>query len=648
MAQRLCIAVGFSTLTSGVPVPLAERWNGSSWSIQETIAPSGAGGQLNALSCPTSRFCIAVGSHPPGALIERWNGSRWSLQRPAGVGAGSAAQLDGVSCPSRGRCVAVGLVRGGALAELWKGGRWERFPAPRGVGLTAVSCTSPHTCSAISNVNRTYAVQRWNGRRWTQEGVPGIPRPVCDPADETCANILSAITCVAASTCYVTGAVESALEGGDAQDTATPTAASWHGARWQREPVRNPGVCPNKVSAVCGTTLNAISCTARSVCVAVGAYSNATSIAQPLIEDRSPGAWSVQLAPSPFGPASSELNGVSCPSATACTAVGSYTDASGASVLLAERWGGAAWTMQPTPGSGEFVGVSCTSATSCIAVGQQNLPTSPPVNGGAALAETWNGTTWTPMQTAGAGTLDAVSCTSPAACMAVGATGLAESWDGVSWTVQPSAIVGLSAVSCVSSQSCMATGQDDADATVAAEGWNGTSWTSLPLPKSHLNAINPLFTGVSCSAQNACTLVANDVLITGSLQTGVSSSEQAIAFRWDGATWSAQAIQLPRGEDVSTIGGVACPAANSCTLVGSYAFFPPNEPEQTAPLLAHSNGATWSVQPPPSETAGLMLNGVSCPSATTCTAVGTRAFIMPDGNPGSGFADFAPYILSYH
>jgi len=58
----------------------------------------------------------------------------------------------------------------------------------------------------------------------------------------------------------------------------------------------------------------------------------------------------------------------------------------------------AAWTIQPTPSGTTLPGVSCTSATACSAVG----------SGG--LAELWNGSTWTIQPPPGvAGTLNGVA-----------------------------------------------------------------------------------------------------------------------------------------------------------------------------------------------------------------------------------------------
>jgi hypothetical protein len=91
------------------------RWNGTSWSIQPTPNPSSpGGGTLNWVACPSQRDCTAVGAaadrtgNPSATLAERWNGTRWSIQptpNPAGV---QGVRLEGVACTSPSACTAVG------------------------------------------------------------------------------------------------------------------------------------------------------------------------------------------------------------------------------------------------------------------------------------------------------------------------------------------------------------------------------------------------------------------------------------------------------------------------------------------------------------------------------------------------------------
>jgi hypothetical protein len=129
------------------------------------------------------------------------------------------------------------------------------------------------------------------------------------------------------------------------------------------------------------------------------------------------------------------LLGVSCPTLSACTTVGTY----GADLLLigdtlGETWNGSVWKIQSTPNFATNMGdsnglqaVSCVSATACTTVGFSPSGT---------LAESWNGTTWqiqptpNPADSQGA-ELSGVSCNSASACIAVGSANgapLAESY----------------------------------------------------------------------------------------------------------------------------------------------------------------------------------------------------------------------------
>src|SRR5262249_2504885 len=123
-------------------------------------------------------------------------------------------------------------------------------------------------------------------------------------------------------------------------------------------------------------------------------YINSNGTPVTLAERWDGSTWTVQTIPTPSGATSISLSGVSCTSATACTAVGD-DNIFGTSVTLAERWDGKTWTIQPTPNpSGatriSLSGVSCTSATACTAVGNYQTSNSP-----GTLAERWNGSTWT-------------------------------------------------------------------------------------------------------------------------------------------------------------------------------------------------------------------------------------------------------------
>ena len=132
--------------------------------------------------------------------------------------------------------------------------------------------------------------------------------------------------------------------------------------------------------------------------------------------------WSIETTPNPAGGSDVVLNGVSCASASACTAVGASSNGT-----LAERWNGTTWSIQHTPnpagGSNSILnGGSCTSASACTAVGDYNSGTT-----GVTLAERWNGTAWSIQTTpnppgAPVSLLNGVSCASATACTAASVT----------------------------------------------------------------------------------------------------------------------------------------------------------------------------------------------------------------------------------
>lgn len=209
-ATTECIAVGGYAVGeySGHAFPLAERWNGSSWSIMTMPHLSSVpGSQLADVSCASPVTCVAVGergggfSGPPPldttlgseTLAERWNGSSWKLMAmPALAGSSS---LSGVSCSAADRCVAVGarFVSDDIipLAEQWNGTGWKAMPMPPTSGsLSAVSCpTDASPCMAVgerdgATTNRSLFFPLafgWNGRSWAVEHVvtPRLPRGIC-------------------------------------------------------------------------------------------------------------------------------------------------------------------------------------------------------------------------------------------------------------------------------------------------------------------------------------------------------------------------------------------------------------------------------------------------------------------------------------
>jgi hypothetical protein len=349
----------------------------------------------------------------------------------------------------------------------------------------------------------------------------------------------------------------------------------------------------------------------------VAAGGDTASTAIPWIQETSPVM--------PPGQMSGGLDSVSCTSASACEAVGSYENSSHVFFALAASWNGTAWNVSAVPRPrganwSNLLGISCVGPKWCEAVGSFTTTT-----GSFALAARWNGSVWSlqrPPNTAGSAVngLTGVSCVSVGVCEAVGEDGasphaLALGLSGSAWTLQTTPVPlgsqgsnGLMSVSCYATGSCEAVGDYHSSlyvVSVLAEAWNGTVWTQQSTPNLP-NSGNTGLASVSCTPKGICDAVG-------------SASNAPVAERWNGTSWGLQTIPGP-GTNVSLLqfGQVSCPSATSCVSTGWYIGLTGQE----FALADLWNGATWTAQtiPSPSQVA---LTGLSCPSRGACQTVGS-------------------------
>ncbi len=465
--------------------PLVELWNGVTWSIRRIAKPRRARSVgLNGVSCTTGGVCVAVGSYTNHAgrqtpLVERWSGAKWSVERSAEPAGSTGSVLTGVSCVAGTACTAVGGFVNAAgdhltLAEHRLHERWMLRPTPNVTSQTQsqlddVSCSSDSACTSVGFADNALTlplVERWNGISWSIQ-------PALAPSDTTGAT-LTGISCTSEVACVAVGAVQGP-QGKDGASPITRTLAeSWNGSSWRIESTP-------KISGSTHAELDKVSCTSDTACTAVGWYVSSTDTAEALAERWNGISWAIQNPPDP-GAEGTKLNAVSCPTGSACTAVGSVTNLQGNREFeetLVEHWDGVSWTVQDSPTSGAantlLGGISCPSPTACTAVGNDQS--------GTALAEHWNGITWTIQETpnpsgTSSSALSEVSCTSQGACTAVGSVNneqtLVEQGNGANWTIQatpnPSGAFRsvLSAVACPSETVCAAVGEQDYDTDQSA------------------------------------------------------------------------------------------------------------------------------------------------------------------------------------
>ena len=205
--------MGFSVNGSGQQVTLAEHWNGTTWSVQNTPNPTGTSIQLTAVSCASTTACTAVGtfSGTPGIFAESWNGSSWTLQSPPIPTGGSSPFLEGVSCTSASACTAVGQYFTAGqqipLAERWNGTSWSVQstavpPARPQSGFKGVSCAGVSSCSAVgfaraSSGTEFMLAEHWNGTTWALQRV--------EAPSGTQGGWLNAIACPSLIRCEAVG-----------------------------------------------------------------------------------------------------------------------------------------------------------------------------------------------------------------------------------------------------------------------------------------------------------------------------------------------------------------------------------------------------------------------------------------------------------
>ena len=318
------------------------------------------------------------------------------------------------------------------------------------------------------------------------------------------------------------------------------------------------------------------SCVSASSCLAVGSYENSAGTYLTLAERREGEEWAIQPTPNPEGAKESRLRSVSCTTASDCVAVGTYKNASGTILTLAERYDGEQWSLTPSPNpegalESQLKSVSCSSATDCTAVGYYYLGSSK----FKTLIEHYDGEQWS-----------LVSSPNP--------EGYAQSF--------------LYSVSCATGSDCWAVGKKRNSSDQALlKHYDGEQWSLAPISEPPAKLV-----GVSCSSTSFC------VAVVGS---GLGLR------RWDGSSWSAQSATQPPETSGGQLLGVSCVSATACTVAGNV----PGKDEYPVPLAEHWDGSEWTVQETtdplqtleelPSFPAG-GFEGVSCATASACVATG--------------------------
>ena len=170
----------------------------------------------------------------------------------------------------------------------------------------------------------------------------------------------------------------------------------------------------------------------------------------------------------------------------------------------------------------------------------------------------------------------------------------------------------FSNVSCSGTALCFAVGTYTFDETThqaMIKQWNGTVWSVSPVP-SPAGATSTSLGGVKCQSATNCFAV-------GSYHT--TTAVKTLVEHWNGTIWAVQASATPAGVIDIDLNGVACVSATSCLAVGSL-----QTASSQTPLALRLSGSSWVAIAIPTGSGALNseYNGIACPGATTCYAVG--------------------------
>jgi hypothetical protein len=424
MGRQFAAALGAaliatSALTSAGP---AQATSPSSLPLARPALVAGRSGELVGVYCTSATNCWAVGDHSTKLArlnqVLRWTGKQWFkvvVPEPGGTGKDAQNELSAVRCTSTSNCWAVGLyVKNGAELDQilhWTGKKWFVVPAPTPAGtlkgdlnqLIDVACISAASCWAVGDygtddstvsgeIIKNQAL-RWNGKTWSV-----VPTPNPAGAKKNHGQAISSIRCASPDNCWAAGAY--GVLGNKL--IVFNEMLHWTGKKWTRVILPNPaGKTKGSFSELFG-----LSCTSAKSCLAIGTAEKLGPMGKAVnvVFGWNGTKWQRIAVPNPDGTAPGSLNelgSVNCAAARDCWAVGSFGGAKATSPAprnQALHLTGTKWKVVSTPDpagikkndSNRLNAIRCTGPANCWAVGFIDHNSKPDQD----EALRWNGARW--------------------------------------------------------------------------------------------------------------------------------------------------------------------------------------------------------------------------------------------------------------
>lgn len=146
-ASTFCMAVGSYIDSGGTEWAMSASFNGTEWTLVSVAKPSESKRSvLLDISCASSTECAGVGAYRNSknvqvTFVERWNGTSWSHQESPNPAGSNNSVFQNVSCVKSTPCVAVGDWRNAEekwqpMAQEWTGTKWALDTTPTPTGAT--------------------------------------------------------------------------------------------------------------------------------------------------------------------------------------------------------------------------------------------------------------------------------------------------------------------------------------------------------------------------------------------------------------------------------------------------------------------------------------------------------------------------------
>lgn len=399
-------------------------------------------------------------------------------------------------------------------------------------------------------------------------------------------------------------------------------------------------------------------CTSSGNCVSGGGYTDGNQNEQAFLSQETSGVWSsaTEIAGNLNVGGGAQVTAISCPSAGDCTAVGFYLDAGNAEHSFVINQVSGTWafptelpdfTTLTNDDASEVDTLSCSSATTCVGVGSY-LDAATQVAEPIIYTET-NGAWATPVEAQGSATFNTggvaevllLDCTSATTCVASGniyqsipelsiepflinetngAWGSVEAVPGVS-TLNRQDDAGMTSLSCGASGDCAA-GGDYLDSTGATQAFIinevGGVWDSA----TQLFATQTLGSGLDNALNDiVCPSAGNCTAIGGYADTqGVS---QPFVIDEANHVWN-PAIEIPgvatlNDSDGATLYALSCSSFDVCSAGGTYLDGGSN----SQAFVVNDAAGTWSNPIEVPGTSSLNKGGTANVSQVSCSGDGS-------------------------